>query len=466
MKPVVVLVGRPNVGKSTLFNRLTRSRNALVADVPELTRDRQYGDGRVGDRPYLLVDTGGIADRFMRPGKSDDGLLPEIMSAQTRQALDEADCIIFLVDGREGVTVVDRGIVADLRRLGKPVWLAVNKTEGLDPDLAVADFHQLGLGQPVAISSAHGDGVTAFMHRVLAALPTVEEEPSPDSVPRIAVAGRPNVGKSTLVNALLGEERVVVSDQPGTTRDSIYIPLERNGRHYILVDTAGVRRRARISDTVEKYSVIKTLQAIDGANVVILVFDAQAGVSEQDASLAGYIMQRGRAMVLAVNKWDALDSGARAWVKRELSRKLPFLDFAKVHTISALYGTGIGPLFESVDSAFKSANKTLATSKLNRVLQEAVRATPPPVVRGRRIRLKYAHQGGRNPPLVVVHGSQAASLPPAYRRYLSNTVRRAFRLVGTPVRIQCRQGENPYRPSGKAQEGRVSMRRKPKNTRF
>ncbi len=450
MKPVVVLIGRPNVGKSTLFNRLTRSRSALVADAPGLTRDRQYGDGRVGDRPYLLVDTGGIADRFMQSDKSgDEGLLQEIMSAQTRQALNEADCIIFLVDGREGVTVVDQGIAADLRRLGKPVWLAVNKTEGLDPDLAVADFHELGLGQPVAISSAHGDGVAAFMHRVLAALPAVKEEPSPDAVPRIAVAGRPNVGKSTLVNALLGEERVVVSDQPGTTRDSIYIPLERNGQHYILVDTAGVRRRARISDTVEKYSVIKTLQAIDGANVVILVLDAQAGISEQDASLAGYIMERGRAMALAVNKWDALDSGARAWAKREPSRKLPFLDFAKVHTISALHGAGIGSLFGSVDSAFRSANKTLTTSKLNRVLRDAVRATPPPVVHGRRIQLKYAHQGGRNPPLVVIHGNQATSLPPSYRRYLSNTFRRAFRLVGTPVRIQCRQGENPYRPSSK-----------------
>ncbi len=450
MKPVVVLIGRPNVGKSTLFNRLTRSRSALVADVPGLTRDRQYGDGRVGDRPYLLVDTGGIADRFIQSDKlGDESLLQEIMSAQTRQALDEADCIIFLVDGRESVTVADQGIAGDLRRLGKSIWLAVNKTEGLDPDLAVADFHELGLGQPVAISSTHGDGVTAFMHRVLAALPAVKEEPSPDSVPRIAVAGRPNVGKSTLVNALLGEERVVVSDQPGTTRDSIYIPLERNGRHYILVDTAGVRRRARIHDTVEKYSVIKTLQAIDGANVVILVLDAQAGVGEQDASLAGYVMQHGRAMVLAVNKWDTLDNGVRAWVKRELLRKLPFLDFAKVHTISALNDTGIGPLFGSVDGAFNSANKTLATSKLNCVLQDAVRATPPPVVRGRRIRLKYAHQGGKNPPVVVVHGNQAASLPPSYRRYLSNTFRRAFRLVGTPVRIQCRQGENPYRPSGK-----------------
>lgn len=459
MKPVVAIVGRPNVGKSTLFNRVTRSRAALVADEPGLTRDRQYGAGVVGDRPYLVVDTGGIAQSLStrRPATREHELA-QAMTGQTRAALDEADAIIFLVDGREGPTGADREIADELRQTGKFIVLAVNKTEGMVSEVATAEFHALGLGMPEAISSAHGHGVSELMTRTLAPLPNVPEEPPPSDVPRIAIVGRPNVGKSTLVNALLGEQRVVVCDEPGTTRDSIHIPLERHGKEYVLIDTAGVRRRGRIENVIEKYSVIKTLQAIDEANIVILVLDTQAGVSEQDASLAGFALERGRSIVVALNKWDALDSGEREWSTREFERKLMFLDFARVHTISALNGTGVSGLFASVDNAFASAHKPLSTPKLTRVLQSAVAATSPPVVRGRRIRLKFAHQGGKNPPVVVVHGSQAASLPPAYRRYLANTFRKAFGLVGTPVRIECREGDNPF-------AGRKSSRKPTKRGR-
>ncbi|HYA36932.1 MAG TPA: ribosome biogenesis GTPase Der [Candidatus Methylomirabilis sp.] len=443
MKPVVVLVGRPNVGKSTLFNRLTRSRAALVADAPGLTRDRQYGDGRVGDRPYLVVDTGGVVDRLMTVKERQT--VASHVASQVRAALAEADAVIMLADGREGLHPTDRELAVDLRRHGKPVWLAVNKAEGRDPDTAVAEFHALGLGEPMAVSAAHGDGVNELMQRILAGLPVTEEAAPEEGVPRIAVIGKPNVGKSTLVNALLGEERVVVCDEPGTTRDSIRVPLERAGRRYVLIDTAGVRRRARIEDPLEKFSVVKTLQAIDEANVAILMIDAQAGVAEQDASLAGYALEAGRAMVVAVNKWDAVKSSDRDWVKRELERKLPFLEFARVHYISAREGHGVSGLFASVDEAYASANRTLTTPKLNRALQAAVTATPPPLIRGRRIRLKYAHQGGKNPPRVVVHGNQVSALPKSYRRYLENTFRQAFHLVGTPVKIDCRQEQNPYR---------------------
>jgi GTP-binding protein len=442
MKPVVVIVGRPNVGKSTLFNRLTRSRAAIVADEPGVTRDRQYGDGVIGDRPYHVVDTGGIAHALSERKGGD--ALRELMAAQVREALAEADAILFLVDTREGLNPLDREIAGDLRRLGKPVTLAVNKAEGMDRDAAGAEFHALGLGDPWPISSAHGEGVEDLMMQVLAPLPRAAEEAAPTDLPRIAVLGRPNAGKSTLVNALLGEQRVIVSDQPGTTRDSIHLPLERRGRSYVLIDTAGVRRRSRVEEAVEKFSAIKTLQAVDEANVAILVLDAAAGVSEQDAALGGYVIERGRALVIAVNKWDAVAAGDRDWVKRELERKLHFLAFARTHFISALKGQGIGGLFGSVDQAFASANRDLPTSRLNRVLQSAVTATPPPLARGRRARLKFVHQGGRNPPVVVIHGNQVASLPETYRRYLANVFRDAFDLVGTPVRIECREGENPY----------------------
>ncbi len=444
MKPVVALVGRPNVGKSTLFNRLTRSRAALVADIPGLTRDRQYGDGRIGDRPYLVVDTGGVVEA-LHVSTTDAGLRDQVV-AQTRQALAEADAVILLTDARSGVHPIDRVLAADLRRLGKPIVLAVNKAEGIDPALAAAEFHALGLGAPLAVSATHGDGVEALIERTLASLPAAEEPPAetPRDIPHIAVIGRPNAGKSTLVNALLGEPRVLVGSEPGTTRDSIRVPLERDGHSYVLVDTAGVRRRARIEDPIEHYSVAKSLQAIDEANVVILVLDAAAGIADQDAALAGYALEQGRAMVVAANKWDLLDIGQRDWFRRELERKLAFLVFARVHTVSAQHGKGVGELFRSVDAAFASANKALPTPRLTRVLQTAVQANPPPLIRGRRPKPKYAHQGGRNPPRVIVHGNQVGLLSPSYRRYLSNAIREAFRLIGTPVLVECRQEKNPY----------------------
>ncbi|TAM45088.1 MAG: ribosome biogenesis GTPase Der [Gammaproteobacteria bacterium] len=464
MKPVVAIVGRPNVGKSTLFNRLTRSRSALVADIPGLTRDRQYGDGRLGARPYLVVDTGGLVESLHAPGagRAAAALSDQIMS-QTRQALAEADAVILLVDARAGVHPVDSLLATDLRRLGKPVVLAVNKAEGVEPEVAAAEFHGLGLGPPQTISASHGDGVEPMIERVLDLLPEAElpEEVQQADVPRIAVIGRPNAGKSTLVNALLGEPRVLVGSEPGTTRDSICVPLERDGRPYVLIDTAGVRRRGRIEDAIEHYSVAKTLQAIDEANVVILVLDADAGVAEQDAAIAGYALEQGRAMVIAANKWELLDPGRRDWFRRELERKLPFLAFAKVHTISALEGKGVGELFRSVDTAFASATQTLSTPKLTRALQAAVQANPPPLIRGRRPRPKYAHQGGRNPPRVIVHGNQVGALSASYRRYLSGVFRDAFRLVGTPVVIECRQESNPYKEPGRRKKtSRARFKRK------
>lgn len=440
MKPVVALVGRPNVGKSTLFNRLTRSRLALVADEPGVTRDRLYGDGRVGDRPYYVVDTGGIAETLLTIR---DVSLAAMVARQTQQAVAEADAVIFVTDVRQGVTAGDREIAAGLRRTGKPVWLAANKAEGMNADVAAAEFHALGLGAPHAVSASHGEGIQALMTAVLESLPAVEEPPVGD-VPRIAVIGRPNAGKSTLVNALLGEERVVVSDMAGTTRDAIRIPLEFRGRRYIVIDTAGVRRRPRIEEAVEKFSVLRTMQAIDEANVVILVVDGVAGMGEQDAVLAGYALERGRAIVIAVNKWDALDASEREWVKREVERKLPFASFARVHYISALEHTGTEALFRSCDEAFAAGGRDLPTARLNRVLERAIAATPPPIARGHRIKPKFAHQAGRYPPTIVVHGSLVGLLPKAYRRYLANVFREAFDLMGTPVRIECEQQENPY----------------------
>ncbi len=442
MKPVVVLIGRPNVGKSTLFNRLTRSRAALVADMPGMTRDRQYGDGRVGDRPYFVVDTGGIVESLADNSPRNE--LKGSISAQTRQALTESDSAILLVDGRDGLQPADRALAQELRRLGKPLWLGVNKTEGLDTDVTTSEFHALGLGQPFPISSAHGEGIDALMARVLADLPRVEPEETPREVPRIAVIGRPNVGKSSLVNALLGEERVVVCDEPGTTRDAIHVPLERDGRRYILIDTAGVRRRTKVHETPEKFSVIKTLQAVADADVAVLLIDATEGVTEQDTGLAGYALEQGRAMVIAVNKWDLLDRGQRAWIEQQVTHKLIFLDFARTHYISALLGHGVGGLFPSVDRAHAAAWQEMSTSRLNRVVEAAVQATPPPVHNGRRIRVKYAHQGGKNPPRVIVHGNQVQALPTSYRRFLGNAVRRAFKLEGAPVLIECRQEDNPF----------------------
>ena len=439
MKPTIVLVGRPNVGKSTLFNRLTRSRDALVADVPGLTRDRHYGDGWLGPRAYYVVDTGGL-EPIAR-----EGLLGE-MAKQTAAALAEADAIVFLVDARDGVAAQDRRIAEELRKARAVVWVAVNKAEGLDPAIATAEFHELGLGHPLAVSAAHGDGVGTLMEAVLAGLPPAPDEDAPpaDDGPRIAVVGRPNVGKSTLVNRLLGEDRMLVYDTPGTTRDAIEVPFQHEGRRYVLVDTAGVRRRGRVFESVEKFSVVKTMQAIDRANVAILVLDSADGIAEQDAHLAGYVLERGRALTVAANKWDGLDEYARENAKRALERKLGFLGFARVHFISALEGAGLRALMSSVDEAYRAAMAKLATPRLTRTLIEAVARQPPPRVGLGRAKMRYAHQGGSNPPIIVVHGNALAGVPASYRRYLEGVFRKAFGLTGTPLRIEFRTGRNPY----------------------
>jgi GTP-binding protein len=440
MEPVIALVGRPNVGKSTLFNYLTRTRDALVADFPGLTRDRQYGRGVVGERPYIVVDTGGL-------GEDEEGVARG-MAEQARRAVDEADGVLFLVDGRIGVTAADELLANDLRRQGKPVFLVVNKTDGVDARSATADFHSLGMGEPRPIAAAHGRGVTSLMTEVLAEWPRpvaedAAAEDADDGI-RVAVVGRPNVGKSTLVNRMLGEERVLVFDMPGTTRDSIFIPFERDGQRYTLIDTAGVRRRSRVRETVEKFSIIKTLQAIEAAHVVVMVVDARETISEQDAHLIGHVVNAGRALVLAVNKWDGLEPGHKERIRRALDVKLGFLDFAKVHFISALHGSGVGLVFDSIRRAWKAAHARLETPELNDILAAAVEAHQPPVVRGRRVKLRYAHQGGRNPPVIVIHGNQTERLPEAYRRYLVNIYRRELDLWGTPIKLEFRTGENPY----------------------
>ena len=440
MLPVIALIGRPNVGKSTLFNRLTRSRDALVADYPGLTRDRQYGFGKLGPIPYLVIDTGGVAGGEVG--------IQEAMVGQSVRALQEADAAIIMVDGRSGLTAADEHVASLARKHAGKTWLAVNKAEGLDADLASGEFHGLGLGEPIAISAAHGDRIAALMDAVLG---DFEAESPDDDVDdddkelRIAVIGRPNVGKSTLANRLLGEERLVVFDQPGTTRDSVAVPFERNDRKYLLIDTAGIRRKARVHEAIEKFSIIKALQAIEKAQVVIAVLDAQDGVTEQDVSLLGLVLERGRALVVVINKWDGLSAYERKRIRDELDRRLPFLDFAERITISALHGTAVGDLLPAVERAFRAANSDLTTSELTRELESAVMEHAPPLVRGRRIRLRYAHQGGRNPPVIVIHGNQTEKLPEAYRRYLINRFRKVFKLKGTPVRLSFKTGKNPFK---------------------
>jgi len=439
MLPVIALVGRPNVGKSTLFNRLTRSRDALVADQPGLTRDRKYGVGRLGPQPYLVVDTGGIS--------GDRQGIHVLMEQQVQLAIGEADQVLFIIDGRDGLTAGDQVIAEDLRRTGKPITLVVNKTESLDYDSVSGDFFALGLGEPVPIAAAHGRGVHNLIDGVLEGLPQPDQPHGHESEPgvQIAVVGRPNVGKSTLVNRLLGEDRVLAFDQPGTTRDSISIPFESNGKKYTLIDTAGVRRRARISEVVEKFSVIKTLQSMEQANVVLLVLDAQQGISDQDAGLAGHVLESGRALVVVINKWDGLSGDERERIKSEMQRRLPFLDFADWRFISALHGSGVGHLLAAVDAAYQAATRDLKTAELTRILEDAVAEHQPPLVNGRRIKLRYAHQGGRNPPIIVIHGNQTAAVPGAYQRYLMNRYRAVFKLRGTPLRIEFKTGDNPYK---------------------
>jgi len=458
MLPVVALIGRPNVGKSTLFNRLTRSRDALVADYPGLTRDRKYGFGKLGPVPYLVIDTGGVSG-------GEQGI-DERMLGQTVRALNEADVAVVMVDGRGGLTAADEHVADLARRNARNVILVVNKAEGLDPAIAGSEFHKLGIGEPLPISAEHGDRVADLMDRALAGF---EADTDVDTLPsydddehalRIAVIGRPNVGKSTLINRILGEERLVVFDQPGTTRDSVAVPFERNDRKYELIDTAGIRRKARVHEAIEKFSVVQALQAIERAEVVIGVLDAHEGVTEQDVSLLGLVLERGRSLVIVTNKWDGLTAEQRKHVREELDRRLPFLDFAERITISALHGTAVGDLLPAVERAFRAAITDLSTSELTRELEAAVAEHPPPVVRGRRIRLRYAHQGGRNPPVIVIHGNQAEQVPDAYRRYLTNRFRKAFRLRGTPVRLVFKSGENPFKGRRNPLTPRQQRRRK------
>lgn len=445
MKPVIALVGRPNVGKSTLFNRLTRSRDALVADIPGLTRDRHYGEGRVGERPFLVIDTGG----FEPVAKV--GIMHE-MAKQTKQAVAEADVVIFLVDGRQGLTPHDKTITDFLRKSGRSVMLVVNKSEGMKYTSVTADFYELGLGDPYVISAAHGDGVADLVEESLdkafSQKPALEENEEKIFGTKIAIVGRPNVGKSTLVNTLLGEERVIAFDMPGTTRDSIEIPFERNDRHYTLIDTAGIRRRGKVFEAIEKFSVVKTLQSISEANVVVLLLDAQQDISEQDAHIAGFVLESGRALVVGVNKWDGLTSDRRDEIKMDIDRKLSFLSFAKFHYISALKSTGVAMLMKSVDAAYAAAMAKLPTPQLTRALQEAVDHQQPRRKGSIRPKLRYAHQGGQNPPIIVIHGNALDAIDANYKRFLEKHFRDTFALVGTPLRIELRSGKNPFSKEG------------------
>ena len=445
MLPTIAVVGRPNVGKSTLFNRLTKTRNALVADIPGLTRDRHYGRARAGDREFLCVDTGGFEP------VATSGILFE-MAKQAKAAIAESDAIVFVVDGRAGLAPQDRDIAELLRRSGRPIVLAVNKAEGLPPERTVAEFHELGLGEPLPISAAHGENVRDLVDIALAAAGTPEDTTPDDSADderriRVAVVGRPNVGKSTLVNTLLGEERVIAFDEPGTTRDAIRLDFERGDRRYTVIDTAGVRRRGKVSETIEKFSVIKTLQAIEDAHVVILLVDAVTGITEQDAHLAGHILETGRALVVAINKWDAANAEQRVIVNRDLERKLGFLAFAQQLPISARDGRNVEKVLRAVDAAYAAAMAKLPTPRLTRTLQLAVQRQQPPRAGAVRPKLRYAHQGGMNPPLVIVHGSALQHVPDAYRRFLEHFFSDAFKLRGTPLRIQFKTGVNPYADS-------------------
>ncbi len=472
MTPVVALVGRPNVGKSTLFNRLTRSRDALVADFPGLTRDRKYGQASFGELNFIVVDTGGIDG-------SEEGIEVK-MAEQSLQAIDEADVVLFMVDARAGVTSADIGIANHLRRQQKKVFLVANKTDGIDGDAFCADFYSLALGEIYQIAAAHGRGVTSLLEKALAPFlaeltgKSAEEEAEDEEAAywaafegvdadeadedeeltgedryadlpiKFAIIGRPNVGKSTLTNRMLGEDRVIVFDMPGTTRDSIYIPLERDEQQYIVIDTAGVRKKKKIYETVEKFSVVKTLQAIEDANVVLLLIDAREGISDQDLSLLGFTLHSGRSIVIAVNKWDGLDMDTKEKIKEDLERRLGFVDFARVHFISALHGSGVGNLFDSIQEAYRSATKRISTSMLTRIMNMAAEDHQPPLVRGRRVKLKYAHAGGYNPPRIIIHGNQVNDLPDSYKRYLINYYRKSLKIMGTPIHVEFQEGDNPF----------------------
>ncbi|HLF09794.1 MAG TPA: ribosome biogenesis GTPase Der [Gammaproteobacteria bacterium] len=440
MLPAVALVGRPNVGKSTLFNWLTRTRDALVADYPGLTRDRRYGFGKFEERSFLVIDTGGLAIEGGTP-------MSALVAEQVDIAVEEANAVVFVVDHKSGLTAEDERIAERLRRAGKPVVIAVNKTEGVADEIGEAEFHRLGLGSPIGIAALHGQGIHELLEQVLASFMAAgddEEEARALEGPKVAVIGRPNVGKSTLINRLLGANRLITSEEPGTTRDSILVPCERDGRRFVLIDTAGIRRRARVSETVEKFSTVQSLQAIEDAGAVIALLDAREGVTDQDLHLIGLAVERGRALVIALNKWDGLPTAQRRQAEGQVQRKLDFAAFASVHYVSALHGSGIAELINAALAAYAAAGAELATPRLNKILRDAVSVNAPPMARGRSVRLRYAHQGGRYPPLIVIHGSQAERLPAPYRRYLENAFRQALKLKGTPVKVELRSGDNPF----------------------
>ncbi len=439
MKSVIAIVGRSNVGKSTLFNRLTSSRNALVVDRPGVTRDRQYGIGEYNNHSFILIDTGGLC-------VYEQNSITNLVTEQTLRAINEADAIIWLVDGKDGLTPTDEKLAKLLRPLCNHIYLAVNKAEGQDENIITAEFHELGIGMPYAISALHGYHVDELMEGIITMLPTPEKIKNEKSQGlRITVLGRPNVGKSTLVNRVLGDERMLICDEPGTTRDSISISFDRNGKSYTLIDTAGVRRRARISDVIEKYSVVKTLQAIDDAEIVILVIDAQEAITEQDASLLGLVAESGKALVIAINKWDGLEPSQKLLIKSQLDRKLGFIDYASIHFISALHGSGVGKMFSSIDKIGKSINVTPSASELTNILQQATEAHPPPLIHGRRIKLRYAHLGGHNPLRIIIHGNQTEHIPAPYCRYLANVMRKQLHLMGTPALVEFKRSKNPYK---------------------
>lgn len=436
MLPVIALVGRPNVGKSTLFNRITKTQDALVADFPGLTRDRQYGDALFEDKAFIVVDTGGIG--------VEDVAVDNLMSLQSTIALNEADVVLFIVDARAGLTGIDEQVAVQLRKLGKKVHLVVNKTEQLDDDIACAEFQSLGISDMHSISASHGSGVGSLLEEILAPFSVALEEPIKEHAIKIAFAGRPNVGKSTLINRILGEERVVVYDMPGTTRDSIAIPFERDDQHYVLIDTAGVRRKSRVDEKIEKFSIIKTLQAIKESHVCLQLIDAQEGITDQDMNLLGYIIESGKALVIALNKWDGLSEEHKERVKEELARRLHFATFAKIRFISALHGSGVGSLFKDINEAYASAMQSFSTPRLTRLLQDISTKHTPPCVQGRRIKLRYAHLGGHNPPVIVIHGNQLDALPESYKRYLNNEFIKHLSLVGTPLKIEFKSSSNPF----------------------
>jgi GTP-binding protein len=440
MTPVIALVGRPNVGKSTLFNCLTKSRHALVSNFSGLTRDRQYGSGKINDTDFIVIDTGGVEGK-------EEGIDAEMLN-QTHQAIHEANVIFFIVDAKAGLTSADEIFAQELRQTHKPIFLILNKIDGLDAESASVDFYSLGLGNPLFTAASQNRGVTKLIQHTLEEC--AEKDLLESSVDvehrgiKLAIIGKPNVGKSTLVNRMLGEDRVVVYDQPGTTRDSIFIPLTRHDLDYTLIDTAGVRRKRSVSETIEKFSIVKTLQAIKACNVAILVIDAQDGITDQDLHLLGFIVDEGSSLIIAINKWDGLEDYQKKRVKKEIDRRLEFVQFAKIHFISALHGTGVGNLFDSAQKAYACATKKHTTNALTNILNDATKQHAPPNVQGRRIKLRYAHTGGHNPPIVVIHGSQAEKLSLVYQRFLVNYYRKALKLVGTPIRIELKTTSNPY----------------------